>query len=683
MIQFNEQQFASIKKRTTSNTIKQIIRDNDVVLGFDILVPPDNRATWNHYYFCPDHGVKLVWDRNKPKEHCCPFDGAVFTGSPYDGAWWRWLNGLNAKACNQLGLLWQLTGEKIYFEKVKEILLQYANYYPDYEPHGGIPYNGPGKANAQTLCEANCHIDFALGYDFICDDLSAEDQEYIEVRLLREGADFLVQHRSKQLHNHEMKINSTIGVIGLILDEKEYIDFALNTEYGFHYQLNNGLKGEGFWFEGSIHYHYYALQALLGYEKLARNTPYSIRSNPNYYKMFAFPLQLILNTGDFPRMNDCVAGQEKLTDAHVFEFAYSEFKDPLFASALASIYQNISRDNIDALLYGVDELPQTKPLQPKNIHAPEVGLTLLTDKPSNNQMLFKHALYGGEHDHYDRLGLTLIQNGKEVLPDLGTSGYGAELHYGYYKNSATHNTLTVNQSNQTPANPKVLHYQELPELIFVDTFVDWRLPPAKVDSHTLVHWDEEAYKDVQFRRSVVWLGSAVIEINQIENPHKQQLDLTWHTRGIFKSHISSKVIESPLQGPLQRMTDCRLSDVESGIKSFTYNVGQEMPYCQYMTTQGGEFWLTGLAPDNPATSNLSYVLLRSKQEAMKNVVLHDLGDGYKLLSADWQRDNLSIKLVQDKRLISLNIDFIDGEVVFHVKEFDEHLWKTMTPLTYG
>ncbi|WP_413701906.1 heparinase II/III family protein [Psychromonas sp. KJ10-10] len=506
MLQFNQQQFSSIKSRASKEMIQAIIDENKTVLSSDILVPPDNRATWNHYYFCPDHGVRLTWDRDKPLQHCCPVDGKVFTGEPFDGAWWRWLNGLNAKACNQLGLLWKLTGEEVYFNKVENILLEYAKYYPDYEPHGGIPYNGPGKANAQTLCEANCHLDFALGYDFIKDDLTSQAREYIETRLLREGADFLMAHRTKQLHNHEMKINSTIGVIGLVLEDEAYIEFALNTQYGSHYQLDHGLKGEGFWFEGSVHYHYYALQALLAYEKLARNTTYSVRSNPNYYTMLTFPLQLVLLTGDFPRMNDCVAGQEKITESHIFEFAYSEFKEPIFASALASVYQNISRDNIDALLYGVENLPVMPPLKAQNVHFPIVGITMLHDQSSQNQMVLKHSLYGGEHDHYDRLGLTLIKNGKEILPDLGTSGYGAELHYGYYKNSSTHNTLVVNQSNQSPANPTVLHYHQSQDFTFVDTLVDWSLPIATVDSHTLVHWNEADYKDIQFRRSMLWLG---------------------------------------------------------------------------------------------------------------------------------------------------------------------------------
>lgn len=157
MLQFTSQEMAVIRQNASQEIIEQIIQDNQVVLTSDTLVPPDARATWNLYYFCPTHGVRLSWDRDRPTEHVCPVDGEVLTGEPYDGAWWRWLNGLNSKACNDLGLLWHITQDRKYFEKVREILLGYAEYYPNYEEHGGIPYNGPGKANAQTLCEANCN----------------------------------------------------------------------------------------------------------------------------------------------------------------------------------------------------------------------------------------------------------------------------------------------------------------------------------------------------------------------------------------------------------------------------------------------------------------------------------------------------------------------------------------------
>lgn len=76
--------------------------------------------------------------------------------------------------------------------------------------------------------------------------MNTEEQLFIEQRLLREGAEFLMQHRADQLHNHEMKISATIGVIGLILGDRKFIDFAVSTPYGLKYQLEYGVKGRAY-----------------------------------------------------------------------------------------------------------------------------------------------------------------------------------------------------------------------------------------------------------------------------------------------------------------------------------------------------------------------------------------------------------------------------------------------------
>ena len=99
------------------------------------------------------------------------------------------MNG-NASACQQLGLLWRLTGETAYRDKVRTLLMGYADVYPGYEIHGDIPNNGPGKMNAQTLCEANCILEMALGYDFIRDSLAPGEQRHISENLLRCAAAF-------------------------------------------------------------------------------------------------------------------------------------------------------------------------------------------------------------------------------------------------------------------------------------------------------------------------------------------------------------------------------------------------------------------------------------------------------------------------------------------------------------
>ncbi|MGR5002078.1 heparinase II/III domain-containing protein [Vibrio celticus] len=655
MIQFTPQQMTKIKQRASSVFVDSMITENTVVLENDVLVPPDGLATWNLYYFCPEHGVRLQWDRHLPKSHCCPVDGNVFTGEPYDGAWWRWLNGLNAKATYELGLLWHITGDEKFLCKVKDILLQSALYYPDYEVHGGIPYNGPGKANAQTLCEANCHLDLARGYDFVRDQFTAEERGFIEKRLLREGADFMMAHRTDQLHNHEMKINATIGVIGLILDDEKYLDFALNTDYGIHYQLDHGCTDEGMWFEGSIHYHYYALQALLNFEKMACNTVYSVRSNSNFLKMLKFPLNLVLNTGDFPRLNDCIAGQEKLTHSHLFEFAYAQYPCDEFERALKSIYQNISRDNVDALLYGVDKLPKSIPLQCSSIHAPQAGITIHNDSVHNHAFLLKHSPYGGEHDHYDRLGLLLIREGKEILPDLGTTGYGAELHYGYYKNTATHNTLVANQQNQPPINPVLLNYKSTDKYTVVDTLADWNQKPATVDSHTIEQWDSESYEGVVFRRTMLCIGEAYIELNAIENPKAQQLDLTYHVRGkhIFSSDFDE--VLNPLVGPLKRMTNTRVNSLRS-THQLEYEIEGQSPFKQQFIFDHPVKVLIGEAPDNPATNNLAYTLARSQSHQLHGAVLHDLSSDsrYSLNEVVWSGAVVYITLLEGDRTTKIS-----------------------------
>lgn len=154
-----------------SGLLERLVKDAQPVLQAAVRIPQSGIASWNLYYFCPRHGVRLTWRADTPYQHACPVDGEIFSGEPWDGAWWREMNGRNASACQQLGLLWRLTGETAYRDKVRTLLMGYADVYPGYAIHGDIPNNGPGKMNAQTLCEANCILEMALGYDFIRDSL--------------------------------------------------------------------------------------------------------------------------------------------------------------------------------------------------------------------------------------------------------------------------------------------------------------------------------------------------------------------------------------------------------------------------------------------------------------------------------------------------------------------------------
>ncbi|PSU33638.1 hypothetical protein [Photobacterium lutimaris] len=46
------------------------------------------------------------------------------------------------------------------------------------------------------------------------------------------------------------------------------------------------------------------------------------------------------------------------------------------------------------------------------------------------------------------------------------------------------------------------------------------------------------------------------------------------------------------------MSQCQVVEATENITRFDYDVGQATPYRQYMSVEGGEQWLTGLAQDN-------------------------------------------------------------------------------------
>ncbi|XXD09099.1 heparinase II/III family protein [Klebsiella sp. R445] len=640
MMQFSGRWPAIAARATESPLIAKLIAEHAADVTTPVLIPQRGIASWNLYYFCPQHSVRLLWRRDSPTEHCCPVDGEIFRGDPYDGAWWRELNGRNASACYRLGLLWQLTGDRCYADKVAEWLIGYADVYPEYEVHGNIPHNGPGKMNAQTLCEANCILDMALGYDFVADTLSAEQQQHIRQHLLRCAADFLRMHRSPQIHNHEVKINAALAVLGFILSDDELLDFAVNQTYGLRWQLEQGLLQEGLWFEGSIHYHYYALQGFFAFEKLARGTRWSLTDGPWYPKMLSFPLSLLLPDGTFPRLNDCLAGQEALGHNDIYEFAWHVWGDARYAAVLnATVGDDIT---LDSLLWRDLPLPaETPPLiTGHSLYAPGAGLTLWRRPEHQRTIMIKHSPYGGEHDHYDRLSLLIWQNGHALLPDLGTTGYGARMHYDYYKQSATHNTVSVNQTNQPPANATVLSWHQGNDFQWFDSRVDWRDKPPVLKSHTRIEWDLNAWRDIRFRRQCLWLGDVLIDLSTLDNPHRQQLDWTLHlaAQALDKSGTA---LPFALSGPLQHMRDATMTQLNN---------------CQprHFATEDDTFalWLGGEAelwqgygPDNPSIAELSYLVLRSHQAQARFLGIWDFASQMPLTDVNVQHHEHGTQLM--------------------------------------
>lgn len=612
MIQFTQKDIDVMKQKLIKDNsiIEWLIKENTDVIENDIIVQKTGLATWTHYYYCPYHSVKLQFNARNSKEHICSVDGQIFTGEPYDGAWWRIMNGLNAQACHHLSLLWVFTGDEKYFNKAKSIMLEYAKYYRNYEVHGGIPHNGPGKANCQTLCEANWIRSIALGYDAISGKLSFEEKRNIEDNLLMPCAEFLKEHRTKQIHNHEVIISASIGILGIILNREDLIHFGVYEKYGLIYQLENAVLNDYFWFEGTVNYHCYALEILLWYEKFARYTGFSNLTHPNYKEMLKMPIRLMQPDFTFPLLNDTLYNHVESKIPGLYEFAYRFYGDKEFLWMLNKNYKNTLRNNLDSFIYGVECLPQAEEMEFNNYHnADGSGLTVLRGK-NDRYLLIKHSPFGGEHDHYDRLGISFLAYGNKIAHDLGTTGYGAKMHYDYYKNTGSHNTVVINEENQPPANARVLSYKETKDYIFLDTEVKWDGSYVTLESHTRVEWDVDSYKDVSMRRIIIWCGDYFIEVFKVDGVSSKSIDWVLHVCGCMEPHSRALKSGDVLSNkkPFRYIKDITYIN-NPGKTISTWNLGDTRLNLYSFNPDSNTVYF-GQGPDNPSISDISYIINR-------------------------------------------------------------------------
>ena len=616
MKQYTDLQVARFQKKLAEdNRILAILDEAIQPVRQHYRIPETAIATWGGFFACPTHSVNLTFDISNPDFYCCPVDGERFSGPPYEGAWWRLVNGANEEACHFAALRYMLLNDPEDLALARNILVDYAKRYPSYEIHGDIPYNKPGKANAQVLCDAQWIKHLASGYDIIRDQLSAEDRQLIETDLFHCAAAFLMEYRTAQLHNHECVVNASIGILGLLLDHAEYLDFAVNAPYGFLYQLEHAVLTDGFWFEGTPSYHFYAMRQFVDLERFVQAGQKSFFDLPHFRRALKFPMVLAQPDRMLTPLNDAGNNSRYYVGAeYLYELAYAATGDEDYLRLLHLAYADKPRVNIHAFFDGVDALPPIAPRPMTNYHGGgkgASGITILHGK-DDRFLLVKHSPYGGEHDHYDRLGLHFMAYGYAAVPDIGTTQYGAPLHYAYYKNTLPHNTVCLNGENQPPAACLVREYTAKADCTVLDVSVCWDGSHPPLDSFTVVQWNEDVYRNAFFRRHITWYSDFFIDCFDVHTPSEKDIDWVLHVRG-ERLPTASTATHPTLytHGPGQYMHSFEKCHKAEAILPTTWRISPDVFLTTHTLTRGSEAFYA-LGPDNPSVRDIPYLIQRTQ-----------------------------------------------------------------------
>lgn len=440
----------------------------------------------------------------------------------------------HANAARDLALVFQISGERKYADKAKEILLAYAQTYLTYEIHDsdgrtGDKASAAGRATAQAINEAAWVIPLTWAYDLIYHTLSPDERDQIETQILRPAAE-LIMSNNEGRHNHQTWYNAGAGVIGLALGEKEYVWYALyKPESGFYSQMKKSVTPDGAWYEGSPHYQFYVMQAMWPLAEAAFHAGINLYKEPEFKALFDLPLRYADTTLRLPVINDGRVVYLGANDrSRYYEIALARFSDPRYATVL----QASDRTSLEALAFGVplQSAPRPEAWHWESLNLEKTGLAILRSGqgPTAKQVVLNYMGYEGGHSHPDKLGLALFGVGRTVAPDAGSIKYEDPAHTGWYKQSLSHNVLVVDEQTQLRAPAGTLE-------LFLDS------PPLKVARVST----SRVYTGVTQVRTLLLNDDYLVDIFQADSAAEHTFDWVYHNYGQFSSDLDLQPLTTP------------------------------------------------------------------------------------------------------------------------------------------
>ncbi|HWI56075.1 MAG TPA: alginate lyase family protein [Bacillota bacterium] len=413
---------------------------------------PPRGGQWPHWYSCKKDGAQLVTD--SPTSHRCRVCGTVYHGDPYDAVVFYREHANWSQAIRTLGLAYRFTGRKEYAEKAGEILKAYADRYASYPLHDkdGQPKVGGGHIMAQTLDESVWLIPVTFGYALVREALPAPARAHIEQDLLVAGAEVIRTHKMG-IHNIQCWKNSAVGLAGLAANNEALVREAIDDpQRGFRAQITKGVTDDGLWYEGSLGYHRYTMDALWPLAEAARLNGLDLYSD-RFRSLFDAPLNLALPDGEAPGFNDNSGGNVQ-SAAALYELAFARWKRPEYGRLAA----HSDRQNLQALLYGVETLPEGPFIPRASVVMKQAGFAML--RAQGNAVAIRFGSHGGGHGHPDKLNLVTYGAGQLFGLDPGSINYGVPLHREWYRTTIAHNTVAVDGRDQSSADGELEEWSD-------------------------------------------------------------------------------------------------------------------------------------------------------------------------------------------------------------------------------
>ncbi len=378
------------------------------------------------------------------------------------------------------GVAWQLTGDRRYADKVKELLKAYAGFYPALGYHPLGLSKTPGRIFWQTLNESVWLVHTSIAYDCVYDFLSAGERSSIEKNLLYPVAEFIMDGTPdnrinnrifNKMHNHGTWATAAVGMIAIAMGDDELLDKALygsdrtGQNGGFIRQLDFLFSPDGYFTEGAYYQRYAIWPFVLFAQCISNYRPeldiFGYRDGIILKAVDAL-LQMAYD-GVIMRFNDAL---EKTYNAqeliYAVDIAYNADRSDKALLSVAELYQD--KVLVSDAGYAVAKAIQDGEAEPMEYRSrffrdggdgTQGGFAIMRSaRPDlNSALTFKATSHGLSHGHYDKLTFAYYDAGNEIITDYGASrflnieakynGHYTRQNKSYAMSTIAHNTLVA------------------------------------------------------------------------------------------------------------------------------------------------------------------------------------------------------------------------------------------------
>lgn len=384
------------------------------------------------------------------------------------------------------GIMYQLSSDKRYAQFVKNMLMEYAKIYRNLPLHPVEKSEAKGKIFWQTLNDAVWLVHTANAYDCIYNYLTQTERKEIESKLFYPMVEFISNGNEKnyetfnKMHNHGTWAMAAVGLAGYAIGDKNLVNKALygsnkDGKSGFIKQLDTLFSPDGYFTEGPYYQRYAIWPFLIFSQAIQHNQP-----DLALFKYRNGILNKATNT-----LLECTYQDEIF---HLNDALDKTIETQELISAVDITYQNNQTNK--ALLdiakrqkkYLVSDAGivtakavaanEAKPfvyhslLLRDGAKGDEGGIAIFRADASKTTTLLtlKATSHGLSHGHYDKLSITLFDNGNDILADYGAvrflniepksgGGYTTE-NYTWGMQTIAHNTVTIDETSHFNANIK-------------------------------------------------------------------------------------------------------------------------------------------------------------------------------------------------------------------------------------